>query len=86
MRKKGEEEDRKKDNQKRDFLTTTRRKHGKNKSPRARSGASVLCTGLLRPQKVPYSDSSSAIDCKMLAVSASSTACSCITFRPWMMT
>lgn len=36
----------------------------------------------LAPQKVPYSDSSSAIDCKMLAVSASSTACSFITFRP----
>jgi hypothetical protein len=37
-------------------------------------------------QKVPYSDSSSAIDCKMLAVSASSTACSCMTFRPWTTT
>lgn len=36
----------------------------------------------LSPQKVPYSDSSSAIDCKMLTVSASSTACSFITFRP----
>jgi hypothetical protein len=37
-------------------------------------------------QKVPYSDSSSAIDCKMLAVSASSTACSCMTLRPWTTT